>query len=120
MIAAYGSQITKLANAILAAPGMKMDQTAINEWRNRHFLRLDVNLANTRASTPASRQRSLLKASPSHPLPALRLVATQRGQMVLHLRTRVEHLRHGRGVPRLPPALDFDPMPPAWRMVAAL
>ena len=48
---------------------------------------------------------------PAHPLPFVRLVAPQRGQMVLHLRTRMEHVRYGRSVSRLPPSVGFDSVP---------
>jgi hypothetical protein len=39
-------------------------------------------------------------------LGALRLVASQRGQMVLHVRGRMEYVRHGRRLPRLSSPVD--------------
>jgi len=40
--------------------------------------------------------------------------------MVLHLRTRMAHFRHGRSVPRLPPPLDFNTVFLLCPLVAAL
>jgi hypothetical protein len=44
MLTAYAPQIIKLANAILAAPEMKMDQAAVDEWRDLNFQPLTVGL----------------------------------------------------------------------------
>jgi hypothetical protein len=51
--------------------------------------------------------------------PRMRLDAAQRRQMVLRLRTRMEHLRYRGSVPVVPPPLDFYPVPQVWRLVAA-
>jgi hypothetical protein len=39
--------------------------------------------------------------------------------MVLHLRLRIEHVRYGRRLPRLPSPMDGDPVPLVAPMVAA-
>jgi hypothetical protein len=56
----------------------------------------------------------------AHPLPALRLDAPQRRPMVLLLRTRMEHLRYWRRVPRVPTPVDFDAVPLVRSLVATL
>ena len=39
---AYAAQITNFANTILSAPGMKLSQAAVTEWRDRNFKKLNV------------------------------------------------------------------------------
>jgi hypothetical protein len=41
---AYLAQIADLANAILAAPNMKMDEAALREWRDQNFRKVSVML----------------------------------------------------------------------------
>jgi hypothetical protein len=48
---------------------------------------------------------------PSGPLcsvPALRLVAPRGRPLVLHLLTRMEHVRHGRSLPGLPSSMGWE------------
>jgi hypothetical protein len=59
---------------------------------------------------PRPRQRRR-QVRPAHPLSTVRLVSSQGRPVVLHVRTLVEHLRHRRGVPRLPPPVDFNTVP---------
>ena len=54
-----------------------------------------------------------------HPLPAVRLVAPQRGQMVLYLRPRMEHVRHRGNLPIMPSPMDFNPVSLLHPLVAA-
>jgi hypothetical protein len=42
LLAFYLPQISELANAILAAPGTRLDEDAVSEWRKHHFHRLDL------------------------------------------------------------------------------
>lgn len=56
---------------------------------------------------------------PAYPLPPLRLVAPQRRPLVLHLRARMEHVRHGRSMSRVPPSVEFDAVPFVQGLVAA-
>ena len=58
---------------------------------------------------------------PSGPASGARSAAgrPQRRPLVLHLRQRVEHIRHGRHVPSVPSPVDFDPVPIVWPLVAA-
>ena len=44
LVTAYAAQITSLANAILAAPDMKLSQAALKEWRDRNFEKVGVTL----------------------------------------------------------------------------
>jgi hypothetical protein len=53
-------------------------------------------------------------------MPALRLVAPQGRQLDLLLRTRMEHIRHRRRVPRVPAPMDFDTVPLMRPLVAAV
>ena len=56
---------------------------------------------------------------PPHPLPALRLVTTQKRPLVLHLRALMEHLRHWRRVPILSSSVEGNAMLILQPLVAA-
>ena len=56
---------------------------------------------------------------PSHPLPAVRLDASQGRPLVLLMRAYVEHVRYWGSLPIMPSPMDFNPAPQVWRLVAA-
>lgn len=53
-------------------------------------------------------------------LPSMRLVAPQRRQVVLHMRLRMEHVRHGRCVPGLPSSVGSNAVPVVQPLVGSL
>ena len=66
---------------------------------------------NTLVVREIDEEKSTGTSDPLHPLPFVRLVTSQRRPMVLRVRTRMEHLRYWRRVPRVPTPMDFDTMP---------
>ncbi|MGA3104747.1 MAG: hypothetical protein ABSD53_09720 [Terriglobales bacterium] len=44
LVTAYAAQIANLADAILAAPDMKLSESAVNKWRDRSFEKVGLTL----------------------------------------------------------------------------
>src|ERR1035438_9951313 len=70
--------------------------------------------------TPSDLGKEHRSFRPTHPVPTLRLDAGQARPLVLYLWPRVEHVRHGCGVPGMLSPMDFYAVSQVWRLVPAL